>query len=110
MSRSTTLSRRTIVPGLGTTATLPLWAQSVPSSPDVIVVGTESAGHSAARTLIVEAVDRIGGQAWTVSDTFGVPFGHGSSRVMGPSDLPYFSMAKAWEFVPAEVPRLTVRG
>ena len=61
----------------------------VPSNPDVVVVGAGSSGIAAAKTLmarglsvaVVEANDRIGGRAWTESETFGVPFDHGCSWV-----------------------------
>ncbi len=61
----------------------------LPSSPDVVVVGAGAAGLAAAKTLmarglsvlVVEASDRIGGRAWTESQTFGVPFDHGCSWV-----------------------------
>ena len=85
---------------------MPAWAQSLPSHPDVVVVGAGSAGLSAARRLIsegksvvvVEGAGRIGGRAYTESGTFGVPFDHGCSWVMGPGDLPYAVMARDWGF------------
>ena len=54
----------------------------LPSAPDVVVVGAGAAGIAAARelrsrgfsVLIVEASGRIGGRAFTESDTFGFPF------------------------------------
>jgi len=85
---------------------LPAWAQTVPTNPDVVVIGAGSAGLAAARTLIaegksvvvLEGANRIGGRAYTESDTFGVPFDHGCSWVMGPSDLPYVKMARDWNY------------
>ena len=55
------------------------------ADPDVIVVGAGAAGLAATRTLTerglsvvaLEARDRIGGRAWTDSETFGVPFDRG---------------------------------
>ncbi len=55
------------------------------SNPDVIVVGAGIAGVSAAcklmdqglSVLVLEARDRIGGRAYTESETFGVPYDHG---------------------------------
>jgi len=52
---------------------------------DIVVIGAGAAGLAATRTLIgrglsavcVEARDRIGGRAWTDSETFGVPFDRG---------------------------------
>ncbi|MEM7172921.1 MAG: NAD(P)/FAD-dependent oxidoreductase [Pseudomonadota bacterium] len=100
------LSRRTALSGLLTTVALPLWAQSLPSDPDVIIIGAGSAGLSAARTLIgagksvvvLEGADRIGGRAYTESTTFGVPFDHGCSWVTGPADLAYVKMAREWGY------------
>jgi len=72
----------------------------------VVVIGAGSAGLSAARRLIAEGMSvvvlegagRIGGRAYTESDTFGVPFDHGCSWIMGPGDLPYVAMARDWGF------------
>ena len=52
---------------------------------DILVIGAGAAGLAATRTLIehglsplcIEARDRIGGRAWTDSETFGVPFDRG---------------------------------
>ena len=108
MSQTTKLSvsRRSILSGLLATATLPAWAQTIPANPDVVVIGAGSAGLSAARALIaegksvavIEGADRIGGRAYTESRTFGVPFDHGCSWVMGPPNLPYVQMAQDWNF------------
>jgi monoamine oxidase len=61
---------------------LPLSAMN---SCDIAVIGGGAAGLAATRTLIerglsaicIEARDRIGGRAWTDSETFGVPFDRG---------------------------------
>lgn len=106
MSHSGFLSRRSFVSGLIATATLPVWAQSIPSSPDVIVIGAGSAGLAAARTLmaagksvvVVEAANRIGGRAYTESHTFGIPIDHGCSWIMGGEYLPYIDMAEQWQY------------
>ncbi len=100
------LSRRSFLSGMLATTVLPLWAQSIPSNPDVVVIGAGSAGLSAARTLIaagksvvvVEAANRIGGRAYTENNTFGVPFDQGCSWIMGGSNLPYVKMAQEWHF------------
>jgi len=100
------ISRRSFLTGLLATAALPTWAQSIPSNPDVVIIGAGSAGLSAARALIaagksvvvVEAADRIGGRAFTESNTFGVPFDHGCSWIMGGANLPYVKMAQDWNF------------
>jgi monoamine oxidase len=52
---------------------------------DIVVIGAGAAGLAATRTLIkrglsvlcIEARDRVGGRAWTDTDTFGVPFDRG---------------------------------
>src|SRR5262245_15928595 len=52
---------------------------------DIAVIGAGAAGLVAARSLIergisalcIEARNRIGGRAWTDSETFGVPFDRG---------------------------------
>jgi len=101
-----TVSRRSILSGLAATAALPAWAQGIPSNPDVVVIGAGSAGLSAARTLtaegksvvVLEGADRIGGRAYTESETFGIPFDHGCSWVMGPKSLALVQMAKDWNF------------
>ena len=77
-------SRRAVLGGLAALATAPALA-ALPADPDVIVVGAGSAGLSAARTLIdrglsvvvLEARERIGGRAYTESETFGVPYDRG---------------------------------
>src|SRR5262245_38088291 len=60
-------------------------AVSPMKSCDILVIGAGAAGLAATRTLIergvsalcIEARDRIGGRAWTDSETFGVPFDRG---------------------------------
>ena len=98
------LSRRSFVTSLLATTALPAWAQTLPTNPDVVVIGAGSAGLSAARQLIamgksvivVEGASRIGGRAFTESDTFGVPYDHGCFNVMGPKNFPYLDKAKEW--------------
>lgn len=77
-----------------------------PSAPDVVVVGAGGAGIAAAHrlralgfsVLVVEASDRIGGRAFTESETFGFPFDHGCAWLQGPGDLPYISAARSAGF------------
>ncbi len=79
---------------------------NTPTNPDVVIIGAGSAGLSAARRLIaqgksvviVEGANRIGGRAYTESDTFGVPFDHGCFNVMGPKKFAYLDMAREWDF------------
>jgi len=104
--RANTLSRRTVLTSLLATTALPAWAQTLPTNPDVVIIGAGSAGLSAARTLIaqgksvviVEGADRIGGRAYTESETFGVPYDHGCFNVMGPTNFAYLDMAEEWGF------------
>jgi len=66
---------------------LPFWPSFSAASGDVdvVVIGAGIAGVTAAQDLlkeglsvtVVEARDRIGGRAYTESDTFGVPYDHG---------------------------------
>ena len=78
----------------------------VPSNPDVVVVGAGAAGLAAAKTLmaqglsvaVVEARDRIGGRAWTESETFGVPFDHGCSWVQTTKVDMFLETAKSYGF------------
>lgn len=100
------ITRRTMLGGLAAFASVPSWAQSIPTNPDVVVIGAGSAGLAAARTLIaegksvviVEGANRIGGRAYTESETFGVPYDHGCFNVMGPKNFPYLDMADEWGF------------
>ncbi|MBI1252990.1 MAG: NAD(P)-binding protein [Hyphomonas sp.] len=77
-----------------------------PSAPDVVVVGAGAAGIAAAHrlqalgcsVLVVEASDRIGGRAFTESNTFGFPFDHGCAWLQGPGDLPYIAAARSAGF------------
>ena len=74
------LTRRALLAGIGGVA---LTGARAPSpEPDVVVVGAGSAGIAAAMALaargfsvtVLEAMDRIGGRAFTDASTFGVPF------------------------------------
>jgi monoamine oxidase len=70
---------------------------------DVVVVGAGSAGLAAARTLrdaglsftVLEAMNRIGGRAWTSSEHFGVPFDIGCAWLHAADRNPYFPEAQA---------------
>lgn len=62
-----------------------------PTNPDVVIIGAGAAGLGAARklmkeghsVLIVEAASRVGGRAWTQSESFGVPVDMGCSWISG---------------------------
>lgn len=76
------------------------------SAPEVVIIGAGGAGIAAAHrlqalgfsVLVLEASDRIGGRAFTESETFGIPFDHGCAWLQGPGDLPYISAARSAGF------------
>ena len=73
------------------------------SDVDVVVVGAGAAGLGAARALmaagrsvrVVEAMDRIGGRAWTTDTDFGVPFDIGCAWLHAADRNPFFPEAQA---------------
>ena len=81
-------------------------ALAATSDPDVVIIGAGSAGLAAAHALlergltvtVLEAANRIGGRAWTESDTFGVPFDHGCSWITSAGVNPYKPTAEAHGF------------
>ena len=95
------LTRRQVLTGSLASLTLPAWAQTLPSNPDVVVIGAGAAGLTAAQELVsrgksvivIEAAGRIGGRAYAESSTFGVPFDHGCSWITA-SNNPYEKLAK----------------
>ncbi len=72
------------------------------SEVDVVVVGAGSAGLSAAKVLttagktvkVLEAMNRIGGRAWTTDGDFGVPFDIGCAWLHAADRNPYFPEAQ----------------
>lgn len=86
--------------GVLSAAVLPKTLSALPTNPDVIVIGAGSAGIGAARRLmaqgrsvvVLEAADRIGGRAYTESDTFGVPYDQGCAWLQGPRSLPHLGV------------------
>ena len=100
------ITRRNLLAGSLAFTTLPAWAQSIPTNPDVVVIGAGAAGLAAAHTFIkegksvvvLEAADRIGGRAFTESNTFGVPFDHGCSWISAANANPYKSIAEVYGF------------
>ncbi|MEP7363794.1 MAG: NAD(P)/FAD-dependent oxidoreductase [Acidobacteriota bacterium] len=76
------------------------------TNPDVAIIGAGSAGLNAARRLqelgrsvvVLEARDRIGGRAWTETDTFGIPFDRGCAWLHKADDNPYTPLAREWGF------------
>ena len=76
------------------------------ANPDVVIIGAGSAGLAAAHTLlgkgltvtVLEAADRLGGRAWTESESFGVPFDHGCSWITSANINPYKALAPKYGF------------
>jgi len=74
--------------------------------PDVAIVGAGSAGIAAARELallgrtavVLEAMNRIGGRAWTDASTFGAPFDHGCAWLHASDRNPYRALAQSYGF------------
>lgn len=70
---------------------------------DVVVVGAGCAGLAAAKRLrasgrsfrVVEAMDRIGGRAWTTTSDFGLPFDIGCAWLHAADRNPFFAEAQA---------------
>lgn len=70
---------------------------------DVVVVGAGAAGLAAAKVLraagktvtVFEAMNRIGGRAWTESDTFGFPFDRGCAWLHAGDRNPFYAEASA---------------
>jgi monoamine oxidase len=69
---------------------------------EIVIVGAGSAGLGAAKALqaagrsfhVVEALDRIGGRAWTTTDRFGIPFDIGCAWLHAADRNPYFPEAR----------------
>ena len=69
---------------------------------DVVIVGAGSAGLAAAKTLraaglsfrVFEAMNRIGGRAWTSTEHFGIPFDIGCAWLHAADRNPYFPEAE----------------
>ena len=72
------------------------------SDPDVIIVGAGAAGLAAAKTLtaagksvtVLEAMNRIGGRAWTRDTDFGVPFDIGCAWLHAGDRNPFMADAE----------------
>ena len=95
--------RRRQILGAMAAATVPcqLFARET-ANPDVVVVGAGAAGLAAARSLleaglsvvVLEADHRIGGRAYTESETFGFPFDHGCHWLHHASTNPWIAYGK----------------
>lgn len=94
------LTRRAALLGMAGTATL--GATRLPTQPDVVVIGAGSAGIGAARAaqarglsvLVLEAMDRIGGRAFTDTTTYGTPFDVGCAWLHKADDNPFVPYAR----------------
>ena len=99
---SNPIPRRTVLAGLTIAGASPLIAQTIPTNPDVVIVGAGAAGLGAGQVLrergvsfvIVEAANRIGGRAWTESETFGVPVDHGCSWISNSTKNPFTKIGR----------------
>lgn len=97
------LTRRALLAGLGGTA---LAAPARGGEPEVVVIGAGAAGLAAAatlqaagrRVLVLEAMDRIGGRAFTDTRTFGVPFDVGCAWLHAADRNPWTAYARAHGF------------
>lgn len=98
------ITRRSFLGSLG--AGVLLGAQSAGSNVDVIIIGAGSAGLQAAKRLqelgktvtVIEARGRIGGRAFTDTQTFGVPFDFGCAWLHKADDNPYKPLADQWGY------------
>ena len=97
------MSRRSLIAGSAMSLLLPTFGRAeVETNPDIVIVGAGAAGIAAAHALsergiryvMVEAGSRIGGRAYTETETFGVPFDHGAHWVQSETRNPYFERAK----------------
>jgi len=74
----------------------------LPTNPDIVIIGAGSSGLSAAKKLqeigtsyvVLEASDRIGGRAYTESNTLGQPFDHGCSWISGSNENIFSDLGK----------------
>lgn len=80
--------------------------QAAVREPDVAIIGAGSAGIAAARELmrlgrtvvVLEAMNRIGGRAWTDTTMFGAPFDHGCAWLHASDRNPYRALAQSYGF------------
>ena len=78
----------------------------LPTNPDIVIIGAGSSGLSAAKKLqelgisyvVLEASDRIGGRAYTESNTLGQPIDHGCSWISGSNDNFFSDLGKKKNF------------
>jgi monoamine oxidase len=103
------ISRRRMLSGIGAMTTLPLiplHAATATGPPEVVIVGAGIAGITAAQELakagisftVLEARNRIGGRAYTESQTFGVPYDHGCAWLHSADKNPLMPLIKGVGF------------
>lgn len=88
-----------------------------PSDPDVLVVGAGCAGIAAARELaargrtciVLEGGPRVGGRAWTESESLGLPLDHGASWLHQAGENPLTPLAHALGLAPLDHDGVRVR-
>ena len=94
--------RQFLLASAGLLAT-PVWSRvSVPTNPDVVIIGAGAAGMAVARTLleqgrsfvVIEAADRIGGRLHTDTSIFGVPFDIGAHWLHQKNANPFVQYGK----------------
>jgi monoamine oxidase len=105
------ITRRRAVAGLAAAFAAPSASaqptrRATPAEPDVVIVGAGSAGIAAAHelqrlgrsVLLLEAMGRIGGRAFTESRLLGAPFDHGCAWLHAADRNPYTSLAERYGF------------
>lgn len=98
------LSRRTFLAGAATALSAPTVLRAgVDADTDVVVIGAGTAGLSAAdallrkglKVIVLEARNRIGGRAWTDSETLALPFDQGAHWLHNAEANSFKSKARA---------------
>ena len=114
----TLLSRRALLRALVATTAYPALPAitsistlaALPTDPEVVIVGAGMTGLTAARTLsdrgipvaVLEARNRIGGRAYTESETFGIPYDHGCAWLHSADENPITDLAGEFGFTPVD--------
>lgn len=96
------LTRRAMLGSMASFTATPALATTPTGDVDVVIIGAGIAGLTAARTLlgagrtvaVIEAANRVGGRAYTESETFGVPFDHGCSWINSADVNPFTRIAR----------------